>query len=1070
MINKIQLKATLITIVIFGLLFSVLTFNAVAQSSTKTIEQDRGEKNYSEVLQVIHDGLKLSPEARGQQSPSASGELQSPVGGVGVFIETDDKESTREWLEARGSREMNVFENLPFIFAEISIAELKLLYDREEVLSFHEDKKYFTKDESNVGDNTRDAPSEGLYDELLAEYSQRESEGGQQAPAGVDTTNEKYTGNNQVIAILDGGFTTEHEYYKDRIIYEACYSTHNPPREYSKCPQERFDESPAYQAFVNGYLQKDYLTPDDEVLDDIVSFSLNRLPSVAPDGTPLTEDDYLLPSDLRVQYSAVNCPNNCQATHGALVAGVAAGKKVASRYRRKAKSRPAQDAELVLVEVSNVIAGPDVYTGTFSSSSIAKSLDKLIQLKKNGVNIVVANFSAGIEVGIDDISITSYERIPYATINKNSIVGYSGSGVVEYFSIFVKEDTNITVTSSNARVVSMRTQENNFDYSTDKEELDLSTGTANLFLKAGVHRVELDPIGDGEKVEYTLTFSTSTTYDIGDDTATSETVGFDNASINDDLSDVDDVDWYQVTLEYPGEIVIRSTGDIALSGDLHDASVFEDGVSGLLYTNSGTSENNFEIIRDMRPGVYYLKVKGKDTNTFPTAQYQIGFDFTPSSLDVYEKNRCEASIGSSSTDIALGKAVSALKSADIALTVASGNGGLNSINRIAPSSPGCFSAFEEYNNVIEVGGVDPLVPTENFYAFDISRYSTDVFASGLDIFSSEIVNFSTRINNKWSYGTFGGTSFSAPHIASVYATLSEKYPKTSVLQLKNRIINSGAHVLRHTFGTTDFVRYYKTLVSKLEALNPISPYVLSLNCNGDFGLVGDGDKVCVSSDYDKVFISGRAEPGSEIMAVVNGEVSEHKVTTNDKGRFNLNIGDVINTDSSNYDIKVVASDALFDYIDSADVFLDDVMSNGVVNPYVGCNIPHKKYSQCVDALGLTSTVTATIEAVATKDVGYVGAFAEEKYGGELETSKFIYEGNEYIVTEVHSRPGDDLVLYFNSIFEKIKGLDSIELTISDVSTGTSTDLIMVYDADTEGYVSTDEFVLAESSYALEISF
>ena len=153
MINKIQLKATLITIVIFGLLFSVLTFNAVAQSSTKTIEQDRGEKNYSEVLQVIHDGLKLSPEARGQQSPSASGELQSPVGGVGVFIETDDKESTREWLEARGSREMNVFENLPFIFAEISIAELKLLYDREEVLSFHEDKKYFTKDESNVGDN-----------------------------------------------------------------------------------------------------------------------------------------------------------------------------------------------------------------------------------------------------------------------------------------------------------------------------------------------------------------------------------------------------------------------------------------------------------------------------------------------------------------------------------------------------------------------------------------------------------------------------------------------------------------------------------------------------------------------------------------------------------------------------------------------------------------------------------------------------------------------------------------------------------------------------------------------------
>lgn len=120
-------------------------------------------------------------------------------------------------------------------------------------------------------------------------------------------------------------------------------------------------------------------------------------------------------------------------------------------------------------------------------------------------------------------------------------------------------------------------------------------------------------------------------------------------------------------------------------------------------------------------------------------------------------------------------AIEAANDAGILFIAAAGNSA--SDNDQTPQYPANY----EVENVISVAAIDRNGNLANFSCFGAS--TVDLGAPGVAILSSTAGSDS-------EYGSFNGTSMATPHVAGVAALILSEYPSSSVIEQKNRLLNS----------------------------------------------------------------------------------------------------------------------------------------------------------------------------------------------------------------------------------------------------------------------------------------
>ena len=408
------------------------------------------------------------------------------------------------------------------------------------------------------------------------------------------------------------------------MIYEACYSLHDGINFFARCRQNRLNENPAAVRGLRGIGFLDdssstelngYDTPEDEILVDTVSFSMDDLPSVDMQGRVLTEADYILNGETKVPNKASDCGNYCLISHGTRVVGVAAGKRNADTPIG-IPSAPAEDAKIVLLEIYTTFDGYKHIGSTINTLSFAKAIDKILQLKKNGVNIVAVNLSFGIKNNLTANGTNSYERFEVDTVNKNGSFYYSGSGNIEAFAFYLKEPVDFELTVDDSRVHRVVLKRFDFFDQTNSyngpQRNSIYVNPPYMYrvsdfpeddhhLLTGIHVIRLNAINANRKARYRVNLSAGT-YDIGDNVVQSESIAS-TGRVEDQIQRVDDVDWYHLVVTKPGDLILESEGNKDLYVELHDASAYQNGVSGLLKEDDNNGEgSNFKIEKSIRPG------------------------------------------------------------------------------------------------------------------------------------------------------------------------------------------------------------------------------------------------------------------------------------------------------------------------------------------------------------------------------------------------------------------------------------------------------------------------------------
>lgn len=124
--------------------------------------------------------------------------------------------------------------------------------------------------------------------------------------------------------------------------------------------------------------------------------------------------------------------------------------------------------------------------------------------------------------------------------------------------------------------------------------------------------------------------------------------------------------------------------------------------------------------------------------------------------------------------------ISALKASNIFVVFSGGNYNTN------PSSPSSISPANN-SGVFSVGATDANDSIANFSSRGPSACDNSIFptivAPGINIYTTDLYS---------SYGTFSGTSFSAPHVAGAAALLLSALPGLSIEELEAGLINSAS--------------------------------------------------------------------------------------------------------------------------------------------------------------------------------------------------------------------------------------------------------------------------------------
>ena len=103
----------------------------------------------------------------------------------------------------------STFKEVPYAAFSITQEDIKKLTQNPNITYIFEDKVAYLQLNTNL-DNI------GIDDNFISDYPNA-------------------TGKGQTIAILDVGFDINHSFYRDRIVYGACFSTNNTGFE-SMCP------------------------------------------------------------------------------------------------------------------------------------------------------------------------------------------------------------------------------------------------------------------------------------------------------------------------------------------------------------------------------------------------------------------------------------------------------------------------------------------------------------------------------------------------------------------------------------------------------------------------------------------------------------------------------------------------------------------------------------------------------------------------------------------------------------------------------------------------------------------
>ncbi len=217
----------------------------------------------------------------------------------------ENQDELLEKLEQFKPENIKRFETIPYFAMTVDAKTLEFLKNQPEVTFIREDEL--------------SAPT--LYEST-------------QIVRAPQAWNAGFSGQGQVIAILDTGVDKNHPFLSGKVISEACYSTNNTSQGYSSvCP--------------NGLLQ-----------------------SIATN-------------------SGLNCNTSISGCeHGTHVAGIAAGRLTSSNFFGVAR-----DANLVAIQVFS----KNNSTNTINAldSDIIRGLERVLTLKQSGINIASANLSLG---------------------------------------------------------------------------------------------------------------------------------------------------------------------------------------------------------------------------------------------------------------------------------------------------------------------------------------------------------------------------------------------------------------------------------------------------------------------------------------------------------------------------------------------------------------------------------------------------------------------------------------------------------------------------------------------------
>ena len=159
---------------------------------------------------------------------------------------------------------------------------------------------------------------------------------------------------------------------------------------------------------------------------------------------------------------------------------------------------------------------------------------------------------------------------------------------------------------------------------------------------------------------------------------------------------------------------------------------------------------------------------------------------------------------------------------NVLLVHSSGNNGFNvDINRYYPSDLDYFNKKEVVSNFINVGSVSKRTDSTMVSKFsNFGKQNVDIFAPGEEIYVA-------KPNN--SYGYDSGTSLAGPMVSGTAALIWLYYPKLTVHQIKNIILESGVSIDKMVIkpGTKDEMVPFSELCITGKVLNTYNAFLLA---------------------------------------------------------------------------------------------------------------------------------------------------------------------------------------------------------------------------------------------------
>ena len=177
---------------------------------------------------------------------------------------------------------------------------------------------------------------------------------------------------------------------------------------------------------------------------------------------------------------------------------------------------------------------------------------------------------------------------------------------VDYFRIIVTQSGNLTVWTTGNLDTNGELQDSSGANIAENDDGALNKNFRIVYyVETGTYYLKVTAIGE-ETGRYAVQATLEPGQDVGDTREAATPLALDTPILA-YIAPIDDVDYFRIVVDQPGELTAWTTGDLDTEGELQT----DDGTVLGSDDDGGSDNLNFRIVYNAQPGTYYLKVIGQ---------------------------------------------------------------------------------------------------------------------------------------------------------------------------------------------------------------------------------------------------------------------------------------------------------------------------------------------------------------------------------------------------------------------------------------------------------------------------